>query len=135
MMKLLMETPLDTLKAYMTAHFLRANAPVLPHEIDDANFAFYGTVLSGQQEQRPRWKRAIAATETQLGEQLGALYAARYFPAASKTAMDLLVGNLRTALAESIGQSAWMTDATKPEALAKLEAFVPRIGYPDSRRL
>ncbi|HEU4652142.1 MAG TPA: M13 family metallopeptidase, partial [Croceibacterium sp.] len=132
MMKLLEETPLETLKAFMTAHFLANNAPVLPHEIDDANFAFYGTVLSGQQEQRPRWKRAIGATEAQLGEQLGALYAARYFPAASKTAMEQLVGNLRTALAESIEQSAWMTDATKPEAIAKLDAFVPRIGYPEN---
>jgi putative endopeptidase len=132
MMKLLEETPIDTLKAYMAAHFLANNASVLPHEIDDANFAFNGTVLSGQQEQRPRWKRAIAATENQLGEQLGALYAERYFPAASKTAMEQLVGNLRTALAQSIEQSAWMTPATKPEALAKLDAFVPRIGYPET---
>jgi putative endopeptidase len=131
MMKLLGDTPLPTLKAFMASHFLAANAPVMPHEIDEANFNFYGKLLSGQQEQRPRWKRAMASLEAQLGDQLGVLYAERHFPAASKAAMDDLVKNLRAALAESIKGSAWMTDATKPAALAKLDAFVPRIGYPD----
>ena len=131
MLKLLGETPLETLQAYMVAHFLASNAAVLPHRIDDANFAFYGKLLAGQQEQRPRWKRAMGALEAQLGEQLGALYAERYFPPESKAAMQDLVANLRSALAESIGQSAWMTEATRPEAIAKLDAFVPRIGYPD----
>src|SRR5690606_12209916 len=73
MMELLSETPLDTLKAYMAVRFLSDHAPVLPKTIDDAQFAFYGTFLSGQPEQRPRWKRAIAATENQLGEELGVL--------------------------------------------------------------
>ena len=132
MMQLLRETPLETLKAYMSARFLVDHAPVVPKAIDDAQFAFYGTFLSGQPEQRPRWKRAIAATENQLGEQLGALYAARYFPPESKAAMDELVGNLRKALAESIAENDWMTEATKRAALAKLEAFTPRIGYPDN---
>jgi putative endopeptidase len=131
MMKLLNETPLATLQAYMTARFLAANAPVLPHEIDDANFAFYGTLLSGQQEQRPRWKRAIAATEGALGDQLGALYAARYFPPASKATMEELVANMRASLGQSIAENTWMSDATKREAQAKLDAFVPRIGYPE----
>ena len=131
MMGLLAETPLDTLKAYMAVRFLTDHAPVLPKAIDDAQFAFYGTFLSGQPEQRPRWKRAIAATENQLGEQLGVLYAERYFPAESKAAMDELVGNLRKALAESIAANDWMTEATKREAFAKLSAFTPRIGYPD----
>jgi putative endopeptidase len=131
MMQLLTQTPLDTLKAYMTVRFLADNAAVLPREIDDAQFAFYGTFLNGQPEQRPRWKRAIAATEAQLGEQLGDLYTARYFPPESKAAMDDLVANLRKALAESIAENDWMTEATKREAVAKLEAFTPKIGYPD----
>ena len=131
MMKLLAETPLNTLKAYMTVRFLANHAPVLPSAIDEAQFAFYGTFLNGQPEQRPRWKRAIAAAESQLGEQLGALYAERYFPAESKAAMEELVGNLRKALAESITGNDWMTEATKREAFAKLDAFTPRIGYPD----
>jgi putative endopeptidase len=131
MMSLLTETPLDTLKAFMAVRFLVDQAPVLPKAIDDAQFAFYGTFLSGQPEQRPRWKRAIAATEAQLGEQLGALYVARYFPPESKAEMQELVGNLRRALSESIAANDWMSEATKREAVAKLEAFTPKIGYPD----
>ncbi len=132
MMDLLTETPLDTLKAFMAVRFLVDHAPVLPKAIDDAQFAFYGTFLSGQPEQRPRWKRAIAATEAQLGEQLGVLYAGRYFPASSKAAMEDLVDNLRRALRESIAKNDWMTEGTKREAFAKLDAFDPRIGYPDN---
>ncbi len=132
MMKLLTETPLETLKAFMAARFLADHAPVLPSAIDDANFAFYGKLLSGQEEQRARWKRAIAATENQLGEQLGALYAARYFPPASKAAMVDLVGNLRKALRESITENQWMSEATKQAAFAKLDLFDPRIGYPEN---
>jgi putative endopeptidase len=131
MMKLLTETPLDTLKAFMAVQFLTDHAQVLPKAIDDAQFAFYGTFLNGQPEQRPRWKRAISATEAQLGEQLGELYTARYFPPESKAAMDELVANLRKALAGSIAENDWMTEATKREAVAKLDAFTPKIGYPD----
>ncbi len=131
MMKLLTETPLETLKAFMAARFLSAHAAVLPSEIDQANFAFYGTFLQGQEEQRPRWKRAIAATEGQLGEQLGALYAEKYFPPASKAAMDDLVANLRKALAASLAENEWMTEATKQQAVAKLDSFTPKVGYPD----
>jgi putative endopeptidase len=134
MMGLLTETPLETLKAYMAVRFLVDHAPVLPKAIDDAQFAFYGTFLSGQPEQRPRWKRAIAATENQLGEQLGVLYAERYFPASSKAAMDELVGNLRKALAESIAENDWMSEATKREAFAKLEATARRRSGIASRR-
>ncbi|WP_305097798.1 M13 family metallopeptidase [Croceibacterium aestuarii] len=131
MMKLLTKTPLPTLKAFMAARFLSNNAPVLPTEIDDANFAFYGKLLSGQPEKRPRWKRAIAATEGELGEQLGQLYVAKYFPPESKQAMDELVANLRKALATSLESNDWMSEATKKEAIAKLDAFTPKVGYPD----
>jgi len=131
MLALLSETDLDTLKAFMAAQFLNAHASVLPIEIDDANFAFFGKLLSGQEVKRPRWKRAIASTEGMLGEQLGQLYVERYFPPASKAAMDELVANLRKALAASIAENDWMTEATKREAIAKLEAFTPKIGYPD----
>ena len=131
MMSLLAEAPLATIKAYMAARFLSDHASVLPSELDDANFAFYGTFLQGQEEQRPRWKRAIAAAEGQLGEQLGALYVERYFPAESKAAMDELVANLRKALAASLAENDWMTEATKRQAMAKLDSFTPKIGYPD----
>src|SRR5690554_1398478 len=131
MMKLLAETPLETLKAFMAARFLDAHASVLPSEIDEASFDFHGRFLQGQQEQRPRWKRAIAATEGHLGEQLGALYVERYFPPESKAAMDELVANLRKALAASLAENEWMAEATKQQAMAKLEAFTPKIGYPE----
>jgi putative endopeptidase len=131
MLKLLSETDLGTVKAFMTARFLSGNASVLPSEIDDANFAFYGKLLNGQEVKRPRWKRAIDSTEGMLGEQLGQLYVDRYFPPESKAAMDELVANLRKAVAASITENAWMTEATKKEAIAKLDAFTPKIGYPD----
>lgn len=132
MMKLLARTDLATIKAYMAKSFLSSNAAVLSSELDEANFGFYGKVLSGRQEQEPRWKRAVDVVEGQLGELLGKEYAARYFPAESKAAMQELVGNLRLAMAEGIAQNNWMTDATKQAALGKLEAFNTEIGYPDS---
>ncbi|MEN7538074.1 M13 family metallopeptidase [Aurantiacibacter flavus] len=131
MMRLLGETDLATLKAYMAVRFLSSNASVLPKAVDDANFAFYGTVLSGQTVQRPRWKRAIAAVEGQLGEQLAALYVARHFPPAAKTEMEKLVGNLQAALKESISANDWMGAETTAEAQAKLAGFTAMIGYPD----
>ena len=130
MMQLLAETPLPVIKAFMVSQFMIGNSAVLPSAIDNANFDFFGKFLGGQAEQRPRWKRAIASTEGMLGEQLGALYVQRYFPPASKAAMDDLVKNLRLALAESLRENSWMSPATKREAVAKLDAFTPKIGYP-----
>ncbi|MEN9932850.1 MAG: hypothetical protein RIS17_1423, partial [Pseudomonadota bacterium] len=91
------KAPLSTVQAWMAAHFLSANADVLPSDIDQASFAFYGKLLNGQQEQRPRWKRAIDTVESQLGEVLGKAYVERHFPASSKAAMNELVGNLKKA--------------------------------------
>ncbi len=130
MMKLVDKTPLATLKAVMAAHFLSNHAAVLPAEVDNASFEFFGKLLRGQEEQRPRWKRAIDAVEGQLGEQLGQLYVARHFPPESKAAMDDLVANLRKAMAQSLSGNDWMSDATKKEAEAKLASFTPKIGYP-----
>ena len=131
MLKLLPETPLATLKAWMAARFLAGNADVLPRDIDKASFEFYGKTLRGQEEQRPRWKRAIDTVEGQLGEALGQEYVARYFPPESKAAMNDLVGNLRKALAQSLADNDWMSAATKKEASTKLDLFTTKIGYPD----
>jgi len=131
MMKLLTRTPLETLKAFMAVRFLSGHAAVLPSEIDNANFDFYGKVLNGAQEQRPRWKRAIDTTEGELGEVLGKAYAERYFPASSKASMQELVGNLEKALGQSLEQNTWMGSATRAQAEAKLKSFFPKIGYPD----
>ena len=132
MMALLSETPVDVLQAWTTKEFLSDNAAVLPTRFDEANFDFSGRTLSGTPEQRPRWKRAIGETERMLGELVGASYVQRYFPPESKAAMQELVANLRKALARSIDEIDWMSDATKEEARAKLEKFDPKIGYRDN---
>ena len=87
MMRLAANTPLETWKAYLKAHFLMDHASVLPKEIDDEVFAFYGTVLRGQPDQRERWKRAVSSTEGVMGEAIGKVFVERYFPPASKAAM------------------------------------------------
>ncbi|MXO96628.1 M13 family peptidase [Erythrobacter aquimaris] len=131
MMQLLTETPLATLKAYMAKNFLQGNAAVLSSELDDANFAFYGKTINGQEEQQERWKRAIDSAEGALGEQLGALYVARYFPPESKARMDELVANLSRSMSMALDANDWMTPDTIAEARTKLDGFVPMIGYPD----
>jgi putative endopeptidase len=129
-LKLITATPIATWQAYLAAHFLSDHAAVLPKDIDDAHFALYGTLLSGQQEQRARWRRGIGAVESQIGELLGKLYAERFFPPANKAAMDALVGNLRAAMAADLADLKWMSPATRHEAEAKLAAFTPKIGAP-----
>lgn len=130
-LRLIAATPLATWQAYLTAHFLSDHASVLPRDIDDAQFAFYGTLLGGQQVQRARWRRGISAVESQIGELLGEVYAARYFPPANEAAMDDLVANLRKAMAANLADLTWMGPATRREAEAKLAAFTPKIGAPD----
>lgn len=129
MFALLAETPLATLQAWTVARMLSGNADILPTRFDEANFAFYGKLLRGQPEQRPRWKRATDEVEGHLGEVLGRAYVERYFPKENKAAMDELVANLRLAMAESINEIDWMGAETKVEALAKLASFDPKIGY------
>lgn len=132
MMALLAETSLDVLRDWTLKEFLSDNASVLPHRFDDAQFELFGKTLSGTPEQRPRWKRAIGATERMLGELVGASYVERYFPPQNKAAMQDLVANLRKALGESIDEIAWMSEETKKEAHAKLQSFDPKIGYRDN---
>ena len=128
--KLIDELPLESWKAWLTTQFLIDHASVLPSDIDAANFAFFGTVLSGQPQQRPRWKRGISAVEAEIGELLGQVYARRYYPAANRNAMQGLVGNLRRAMAAELADLKWLGPQTRREALAKLAAFTPKIGAP-----
>lgn len=132
MTDLLQATPLETLKAWTIKEFLDNNAGVLPSDIDEADFAFYGQTLRGTPEQRARWKRAIDETEGLMGELLGKTYVERYFPPASKASMDELVKNLRLALAASLEEIEWMGEASKEQAMAKLDSFDPKIGYRDN---
>ena len=131
-MQLILDTPMDVLQAWTVKGFLSSNASVLPARFDKAQFAFYGTTLNGTPEQRPRWKRAIGETEGLLGELLGKSYVAEYFPPENKAAMDELVANLRKAMAQSIDGLDWMGEETKEQAIAKLDAFDPKIGYRDN---
>ncbi|QTH64556.1 M13 family metallopeptidase [Psychrosphaera ytuae] len=125
--------PLNVWKDYLTYHAISNNSGALSEEIYAANFEFFGKKLSGQQEPRPRWKRAVSAMSgTQsLGFAIGKIYVDRYFPESSKTQMAELVENLRKALSERVDNLDWMGEATKQEAQAKLKAFKPKIGYPD----
>ena len=124
-----MAASIEDWQAYLTAHFLSDHAAVLPKAIDDATFEFYAKQLRGQEEQRPRWKRAVAAVEGSLGEAVGKVYAERYFPEANKAAMDELVANLRLAMADNLNEIDWMGEETKVEARDKLAKFTPKIGY------
>jgi putative endopeptidase len=128
--RLVSSEPLDVWKAWLAKNLVMGAAPILPKRFDDANFAFYGKLLSGQPEQRPRWKRGISSVEGMVGELVGKIYAERYFPAANKVAMEKLVANLRTAMAANLADLKWMGPETRTQAKAKLDAFDPKIGYP-----
>jgi len=95
------------------------------------NFDFWGKTLSGKQEDRPRWKRAVSSVESGLGEALGQLYTARFFPPAAKERMEKLIANLQQALGERIDVQEWMTPETKKVAHEKLDAFYVKVGYPN----
>ena len=130
MLKLAMETPLDTWKTWMKVRLLSSGADLLPTDVDDANFAFYGKYLQGRETKRDRWQRAVSEVENSIGEALGQIYVDRHFPPASKAAMDELVGNLRLAMAENLKTLAWMTPATRAAAQAKLDKLTVKVGYP-----
>ena len=129
-------TPLSTWRDYLTFHAVRNHAPLLSSEIDEAAFAFTGTVLQGQKAQKDTWKRAVALVGGRggLGDAVGKRYVAQHFKPESKAEMDALVENLRKALRQNIAELDWMGDATKAEAYRKLGTFLPKIGYPDTWR-
>jgi putative endopeptidase len=132
--KLFRATPVSTWREYLSYHFLRSTASVLPATLDAEVFNFYGKTLNGQPEQRPRWKRAVGAVDGALGEGVGQIYVQRHFTPQAKQQMLELVENLRAAYRKRITAVPWMTNATKQAALEKLTAFRPKIGYPDKWR-
>ena len=132
--QVLAKTDLATLKSYFEWQLLREYSPYLSKAFVDANFAFYGTVLTGVTENRPRWKIGVSVVEGALGEAAGKLYVAKYFPAERKARMEELVKNVTAAYKQSIDELDWMTPATKVEAQAKLAKFVPKVGYPNKWR-
>jgi predicted metalloendopeptidase len=132
--KLLQKTPLPVWKAYFRWQILNDFAPYLGKSFVDERFAFYGTALHGIPQNRPRWKRGIALVENSIGESLGKLYVAQYFPPEAKTRMDQLVQNLLAAYKADIDTLDWMSPDTKQKAKDKLAKFTTKIGYPPKWR-
>ncbi len=125
---------LDDWKAWAAWKVLHARSPYLHSALVDETFAFYGTTLSGTEENRERWKRGVSLVQDLLGEAVGKLYVDRHFPAEAKTRMLELVANLQEAYRRNIADLEWMSPQTREAALAKLEKFTPKIGYPDKWR-
>jgi putative endopeptidase len=129
--ELLTADRLDAWKDWCRWALVSSLSPYLPEPLVQARFDFYGTVLQGTPQLRERWKRGIDLVQGALGEAVGKLYVERHFPPSAKTRMDELVSRLLEAYHASITKLEWMTEATKAEALAKLAAFTPKIGYPE----
>lgn len=127
---LLTEERLDEWKAWLRWRVVHGAAAFLPEAFVDENFAFYGTQLTGVPVNRERWKRGVGLAEAALGEAIGRVYVERHFPPAAKVAMDELVANLIEAYRQSIAELEWMSPETRERALAKLDAFTPKIGFP-----
>ncbi|OYW30103.1 MAG: peptidase M13 [Caulobacter sp. 12-67-6] len=129
--KIYAETPLDTLKAWQAFKVADGAAPMLSKRFVDASFEFRNKTLSGQPEQRPRWKRGVAQVNGMLGEAVGKDYVAAYFPPESKAKMLELVANVRSAMKVRIDNLDWMSAETKVKAQDKLAKFTVKIGYPE----
>jgi putative endopeptidase len=127
-------TPVSVWRDYLTAHYIHSYAAYLPSSFDNENFAFYGTVLQGSTQQLPRATRATHLLDNAMGEALGKLYVAKYFPPEAKAKAVELVNNLLKAYDADIRTLAWMTPATREKALYKLHHFGVKIGYPDKWR-
>ncbi len=123
-------TALDTLKAWQAFHLASSAAGYLSKRFGDARFNFYGKELSGQPEQEPRWKRAVAFVGSALGDSIGRMYVATYFPRESKAKVEILVKELIEALHNRIARLDWMSPATKAKAQEKLSKLTVKIGYP-----
>jgi putative endopeptidase len=131
---LLAGTDLAVLRTWLALHAVSSYAPYGPAVLVEEDFAFSGKVLSGAEELRERWKRGVAFVEGAVGFAVGREYVARHFPASHKERMTTLVDALMDAYRDSIEDLPWMTPATRQKALAKLEKFTPKIGYPEQWR-
>lgn len=129
--ELFANTDIDTIKAWMTFHFISDRASWLPAAFDEASFDFFGRTLNGQEEQRPRDRRGVNLVGGALGHAVGQIYVDRHFPPSSKDQMDDLVQRLTVAFRGRLENLEWMDNETRAEALTKLSTFEPRIGYPE----
>lgn len=134
MASLVAVTPVDTLRAYMRTRLIASIAAYLPERFDTTSFEFYGKTLGGQKEQKERWKRVLGTATVAIRDQISRLYVGVAFSPTAKARCDLMVTRLLQAMGTSIKTRTWMSDETRSEALAKLDAFRPRIGFPDEWR-
>ncbi len=128
---LVASTPLDTWKDWLAYHLLEEYAGVLPKALADERFAFFGKVLLGAQQQRPRWQRGVVVVNRFLGDDVGKIYAQRYFSPEAKAQADAMVANIIAAFRKRIDALSWMAASTKAEAKAKLDTLYVGIGYPE----
>ncbi|MBO7489583.1 MAG: M13 family metallopeptidase [Bacteroidales bacterium] len=132
--RVLATADINTIKAYFAWSVINGAASYLSDDFVNANFDFYGKLMSGKEVNRPRWKRVTSTVDGAMGEALGRLYVEKYFPAEAKKRMETLVNNLMEALGQRIDMATWMTDQTKANAHAKLSTILVKIGYPNKWR-
>jgi putative endopeptidase len=132
--QIIASTPIDEIKSYLRWHVIHASAPILSEPFVNENFRFYGTLLTGAKELRPRWKRCVQYTDDDLGEALGQAFVKEAFGPQAKADTLKMVHELEAALEKDIHALAWMTETTKKEALTKLRAISDKIGYPEQWR-
>ena len=130
-LNVLATTPVEALRSYVAAHYINTASSYLSEEFAIASFEFYGKTMSGTQEIRPRWKRAMAVPNNILSEAVGQMYVAKYFPEQEKARVEKMVANIQQAFAKHIDALDWMSDETKVKAHDKLAAFTVKIGYPN----
>jgi putative endopeptidase len=126
--------PLETWRDYLRFHLIESRSPYLPKAFVEEHFAFHGRVLSGTPQLKPRWKRAVDETNDALGEAVGKLYVAHYFPPAQKARAEAMVRNLLAAFAARLDRLEWMAPQTRAKAKAKLATLKVGVGYPDKWR-
>ena len=129
--KLLGETPVSVQRDYLRFHLVSEYAPFLSRKLDEEHFAFYGRVLTGKKEPRPRWKRVLDAQESAMGMVLGRIFVKEYFPESTKQRYVSMVEAVREAYRQRIQRLDWMSDATKAKAQIKLATLTSKVGYPD----
>ena len=128
------DADLDAVKYYLSWKLINGSASYLSEAVEAQNFAFYGKVISGKQEQSPRWKRAVSTVDGSLGEAVGQMYVKKYFSEDAKHRMETLVKNLLTAFGQRVDNLEWMSDETKAKAHEKLSTFYVKVGYPNQWR-
>lgn len=128
---MLAKVSINDWKVYLKWNAINENSGLLSSDFVSENFAFYGTVLSGQKTNSPRWKRISGSANNYLGEAVGQLYVKKFFPPEAKQKMLALVENLRKAFENRLAKNDWMTDSTKVKAIEKLKSITVKVGYPD----